>query len=186
MPRSASSPRRPATRSEPWITTRESAIHGTGVHAARDIPRGTRIIEYTGERITKAEARRREQLRLGRLRRGEEGCVYIFELNQRYDLDGRTRGNIARLINHSCKPNCRSENIRGHIWIIAVRDIVAGEELSFDYGFPLSEWRMHPCRCGARGCVGYIVNAGQRWRVRKRLREEQKRARQAARASTAA
>ena len=66
------------------------------------IPAGTRVVEYTGERITKAEADRREKLRLARGRRGGDDCVYIFELNARHDLDGRTRRNVARLINHSC------------------------------------------------------------------------------------
>ena len=148
-----------------WIRAIDSAIHGRGVQAACDIPDGTRIVEYTGERITKAEAKRREQQRLARLRRGGDGSVYIFDLNRGHDLDGRTRRNVARLINHSCAPNCRAETTRGRIWIIARRDIAAGEELTFDYGFPYAEWRLHPCRCGAKRCPGFIVNAAQRWRV---------------------
>ena len=79
-----------------WIRADNSAIHGRGVYARVSIPRGTRIIEYTGERITKAESRRREKLRLARQCRGGDGSVYIFELNLRYDLDGRMRGNVAR------------------------------------------------------------------------------------------
>ena len=154
----------------PWIRPDQSSIHGTGVYARTAIPAGTHIVEYTGERITKAEAMRREQQRLQRQREGGDGCVYIFELNRRFDLDGRTEGNVARLINHSCAPNCRAETIRGHIWIIAQRDIPEGDELSFDYGYGYNEWRLHPCRCGAKGCPGYIVNAAQRWRVRRVLR----------------
>ncbi len=157
-----------------------SAIHGRGVYARVAIPDGTRIIEYVGEKITKPEALRREQQRLERLRTGGDGSVYVFILNKRYDLDGRQSHNIARLINHSCEPNCRAETIGGHIWIIARRDIPAGTELTFDYGFPFSEWRQHPCRCGAPGCVGFIVNAGQRWRVRRILREEKRATRAAA------
>ncbi|MFT3783149.1 MAG: SET domain-containing protein-lysine N-methyltransferase [Nibricoccus sp.] len=152
-----------------WIRARRSAIHGQGVYARRDIPDGTRIVEYTGQRITKAESRRREQQRLERQKRGGDDCVYIFDLNKKYDLDGRSTRNVARLINHSCSPNCRAENIRGHIWIIARRNIPAGEELTFDYGFPLAEWHLHPCRCGAKRCVGFIVNKPQRWRVRRLL-----------------
>jgi SET domain-containing protein len=128
-------------------------------------------VEYVGERITKAESIRREKLRLDRQRRGGDGCVYIFELNKKHDLDGRTRGNVARLINHSCAPNCRAETIRGRIWIIAATDIAAGEELTFDYGYGYSEWRLHPCRCGSRNCAGFIVNAAQRWRVRRIARK---------------
>jgi SET domain-containing protein len=149
----------------------DSRIHGRGVYARVAIPSETRIIEYLGERITKAEARRREAQRLERQRKGQDACVYIFELNQRHDLDGRHRGNVARLINHSCAPNCRADAIRGRIWIVARRDISAGEELTFDYGYAYKEWPLHPCRCGARNCVGYIVNKPQRWRVRKILRE---------------
>lgn len=154
----------------PWIRARRSRIHGQGVYAAQTIPGGTRVVEYTGERITKAEARKREAERLERLGRGEDGCVYIFDLNTRFDLDGSGTDNVARLINHSCKPNCRAETIRGRIWIIAERDIEVGEELTFDYGFPYREWQLHPCRCGAARCPGYIVNQYQRWRVRKLLR----------------
>ena len=165
--------RRPRTRhssASPWIRADRSAIHGRGVYARTLIPVGTRVIEYVGERITKREAMRREKERLERQRRGEDGCVYVFELNGRFDLDGRTRGNVARLINHSCAPNCRSESIGGRIWIIAQRDIAEGEELTFDYGYGYNEWRLHPCRCGAPACPGFIVNAAQRWRVRRILR----------------
>jgi hypothetical protein len=109
---------------------------------------------------------------LARGRRGGDDCVYIFELNARYDLDGRTRRNVARLINHSCAPNCRADTIRGHIWIIARREIAVGEELTFDYGFAFKEWRQHPCRCGSARCAGFIVNAGQRWLLRRIPRAE--------------
>lgn len=161
------------TRSAPrWIQITSSPIHGRGVVAACDVPSGTRVIEYTGERITKAEARLREIARLRRAERGGDASVYIFNLNNRYDLDGRTRANPARLINHSCCPNCEAQNVRGRIWIVARRDITAGEELTFDYGFPLSEWRLHPCRCGAPRCPGYIVNGWQRWRLRRLLRSK--------------
>src|SRR5882762_9333327 len=117
----------------PWVRRGQSAIHGRGVYAGKPIPSGTRVIEYVGERITKAESHRREAARLDRQRRGLDGCVYIFDLNRRHDLDGRLRRNTARLINHSCEPNCRSEVIRGRIWIIAERDIATDEELTFDY-----------------------------------------------------
>jgi SET domain-containing protein len=101
--------------------------------------------------------------------------VYIFDLNRRYDLDGRTRSNIARLINHSCSPNCRVDVIAGRIWIIARRDILANEELTFDYGFRLAEWPWHPCRCGSPRCPGFIVASAQRWRVRRIPRTERAR-----------
>ena len=160
-----------------WVLARNSAIHGRGLYARQRIPEGTRVIEYLGERITKAESVRREALRLERLRRGRSGCVYIFNLNKRHDIDGSAAPNLARLINHSCEPNCRSEIIRGRIWIIAKKEIAEGEELSFDYGYPLGEWRNHPCRCGAPTCPGFIVAKAQRKRLRRAVRVEQKKER---------
>jgi hypothetical protein len=174
---STTTPGRPKAVSHRWIRCRRSTIHGRGVYARCAIPYDTRIIEYTGERITKTEAKKREAQRLERQRRGGDSCVYIFDLNKRHDLDGRSGKNSARLINHSCAPNCRAETIRGRVWIIARRDIAVGEELTFDYGFPYKEWRLHPCRCKAPRCVGFIVNKPQRWRVRRLLKAEQKEAR---------
>jgi len=155
-----------------WITAGQSTIHGRGVYARELIPDGTPVIEYTGERITKAEAARRETQRLARQRRGDDDSVYIFNLTRRHDLDGRTRRNVARLINHSCAPNCRIEVIRGRVWITARRDIPAGAELTFDYGFAFAEWPLHPCRCGSPRCPGFIVNSAQRWRLRRIPRAE--------------
>jgi uncharacterized protein len=155
-----------------WIKIAGSAIDGRGVYARKNIPDGSRILEYTGELITKAEARRREQERLARQQLGGDSSVYIFTLNKRHDLDGRTRRNIARLINHSCAPNCRVQKIRGRIWIVARRDIEAGEELTFDYGFSFTEWPKHPCRCGSDRCPGFIVAKEQRWRLRRIPRRE--------------
>ena len=180
LARSPDSPRRARGGPSQWIRAANSAIHGRGVYAREPIPDGTPIVEYTGERITKAVAKRREAERLARQRRGGDGSVYIFDLNRRHDLDGRLRSNIARLINHSCAPNCRAETIRGRIWIIARRDIPAEAELTFDYGYSYKECRNHPCRCGAKNCAGFIVNSGQRWRLRRALRQEAAAARRAA------
>ena len=172
MPSSIASRPRPSRRavSSPWILPAASGIHGRGIYARVAIPDRTRVVEYIGERISKTEAKRREEQRVMRQNRGGDGSVYIFELNARHDLDGAKGTNIARLINHSCAPNCRAEIIRGRIWIIAKQDIAAGEELTFDYGYPFGEWALHRCRCGAPRCVGYIVNQSQRWRVRRILR----------------
>jgi len=161
---------KPRAVSSEWVRRGRSKIHGGGLYARKLIPVGTRVIEYVGERITKAEAARREEHRLARRGAGQDGCVYVFELNRRHDIDGAVSWNTARLINHSCEGNCEPEIIRGRIWIIALRDIPAGEEITYDYGFDFSEWQKHPCRCGSRKCVGYIVIRGQRWRVRKALR----------------
>ena len=142
------SPQRPASVVETeWVAFAPSAIDGTGGFARRDIPSRTPVIEYVGEKITKPES----------LRRCEADNQFIFGLNETTDLDGNVPWNPARFLNHSCAPNCDAELRDGHIWIIATRDIVAGEELTFNYGFDLEEYRDYPCRCGAPNCVGYIV-----------------------------
>ncbi len=164
---------RPAARSH-WIRAGDSGIHGRGVYAQVPIPDGARVIEYVGQKITKAEAERREAQRLIAEREGRDACVTIFILNQRHDLDGRSPRNTARFINHSCAPNCRADTIRGRIWIVARRDIAEGEELTFDYGYGFKHWARHPCRCGASRCAGYIVGAAQRWRLRRKLRGQRR------------
>ena len=129
------------------IVFKASPIHGTGGFAKTSLTKGTRLIEYVGERIDKAES----------LRRCEADNKYIFALNEEHDLDGNVPWNPARRINHSCVANCDAELDGERIWIIANRDIRAGEEITFNYGFDLVDYRDHPCRCGAAGCVGYIV-----------------------------
>jgi SET domain-containing protein len=146
-----------------------SGVHGYGLFARDFIPQDTRIIEYVGERVTKAEALRREDERLARRAGGGDGCVYVFVVNKRHDIDGRVPWNPARRINHSCAPNCEAQNIRGRIWIEALRDIAPDEELNYNYGFDYGECRDHPCRCGSSQCVGFIVEAAQRWRVKRAL-----------------
>jgi hypothetical protein len=132
----------------PLICFRESAIHGIGGFARVDISAGTLVAEYTGERITKDES----------LRRCEAGNEFIFALDDEWDLDGSVIWNQARYLNHSCKPNCVAERVDGRVWIVARRNIRAGEELTFNYGYGLEDYREHECRCGAAGCVGYMVS----------------------------
>lgn len=152
------------------IARRRSAIHGHGVYARVAIPAFHVIIEYRGERITKAESARREDARQAREGRGHTACTYLFRLDNRHDVDGRHGGNLSRFINHSCRPNCRSDVRRGRIWITAIADILPGEELTFDYGFPYRDRASNPCHCGAPDCPGVIVAADQRWRLRRRER----------------
>lgn len=130
-----------------WVVFKPSPIHGMGGFARTDIPMGRRVIEYVGECIDKRES----------LRRCEQNNEFIFTLNEHYDLDGNCPENPARWINHSCAPNCEAEIIDNRIWIIANRDVRGGEELTFNYGFDLEDYREYPCRCGAPECVGYIV-----------------------------
>ncbi len=151
-----------ATRS-PYIKVVNSPIHGRGVVARRDIPAGTRVIEYVGEKITKAESERRAEIPLHQHRHDKtKGAVYIFTLNARYDLDGNVPYNTARFINHACLPNCEAELVRGHIWIVALKDIQKGTELTYNYGYDFENHEDHPCRCGSPNCVGYIL-AEEHW-----------------------
>lgn len=148
----------PETTPQKWWIVRRSAIHQRGIFARADIPKGTPIIEYTGEKITKAESERRGNALAARAAKTGGAAVYIFTLNKTHDLDGSTASNTARLINHSCEPNCEAFISRGRIWIYAKHDIPEGEELSFNYGFGMDTWEDHPCRCGKPKCIGYILD----------------------------
>jgi len=112
--------------------------HGLGLFAMHSIKKGECVIEYTGEKITVDEANRR-------------GGQYLFELNDNYTVDGKDRKNLARYINHSCKPNCYPEidEAEEHIMIYAKRTIKAGEELCYDYGKEFWNVHINPkgCRC---------------------------------------
>lgn len=148
----------PSTRS--W-TVRTSSIHNRGIFARTDIAKDAPIIEYVGEKITKAESQRRGDALHARSKKTGGAAVYIFTLNKRHDLDGGKGRNPARYINHSCAPNCEAFIGRGRIWIHALRDIKEGEELTYNYGFDVDTWEDHPCRCGSQRCIGYIVAEDQ-------------------------
>lgn len=143
---------------------RGSTIHGRGVYAARAIKAGEKIIEYIGEIITKEESTKRGDVQQKRATTNGDAAVYIFTLNKKYDLDGNVPWNVARLINHSCEPNCEAWSVGKRIYIHALRDIAEGEELGFDYGFDVDCYEDHPCLCGTNGCVGYIVSRTQ-WEI---------------------
>ena len=163
---------KPQKTTSPYIVARQSSIHSWGIFAKKDIPDDTRVIEYVGERITKKESDRRAHLPLRRNKENSEhGAVYIFELNKRHDIDGYVSYNTARLINHSCDPNCEAVRIHGHIWIISMRDIQKGEEITYNYGYNLEDYHEHPCFCGSHNCVGYILDAGH-WEKLKDLQEK--------------
>ncbi len=129
------------------VIFKSSPIHRFGGFAKIEIEKGARILQYVGEKISKSES----------LRRCEENNEYIFTLNEKDDLDGNVEWNPARFINHSCAPNSDAELEDGHIWIVASRDIKAGEEITFNYGFDLQDYREYSCCCGAPNCVGFIV-----------------------------
>jgi uncharacterized protein len=140
------------------LVFRSSPIHGLGGFAKRQIAKETRVIEYLGQKISKAES----------LARCEQQNEYIFALNEREDLDGDVEWNPARFINHSCSPNCEAQLKNERIWIVTIRDIKPAEEVTFNYGFDLEDYRDYPCHCGSPACVGYIVSEQFFAHVRKR------------------
>lgn len=155
-----------------FILVKSSKIHNKGVFAKKDISKGTKVIEYVGEKITKAEAERRAERQLKNSKNHSvDGGVYIFELNKKYDIDGKVSWNPAQFINHSCDPNCEVENIQGHLWIIAVKEIKKGEEITYNYGYDLENYEDHPCRCGSKNCKKFIV-AKEHWSKLKRKLEK--------------
>lgn len=149
----------------PNVKVRRSRVHGNGLFARRDLPSGTYVMEYLGRKITKKES---EELTSGQW---GKGLVYTFELNKRYDLDGDIWWNRARFANHSCDPNCEAQSEPGHIWIVALRDIRRGEEITYDYNFP-ADAELLPCRCGTAKCSGYVVGKASRGALTRRLRRE--------------
>ena len=149
---------------------RDSGIHGRGVYATRFIPKETPIIEYFGERIDKKESERRALRQQAKAKRTGDAAVYIFTLSTRFDIDGNFPWNTARLINHSCNPNCEAWIVGRKIIIHALRDIQPGEELAFDYGFEVDCYEDHPCRCGSAECKGYIVSREQWAQLEERLK----------------
>jgi SET domain-containing protein len=151
-----------------------STIHGRGLYATADIEEGTDIIQYVGEKITKKESTKRALKWEEAARETGDGLVYIFELDDKYDIDGRLGANPARYMNHSCDGNCEAINGDGEIWIVAQKDIKKGDELVYDYGYDMEHFLDHPCRCGSDNCIGYIVREDQRTKVKKLLKGKKK------------
>jgi len=157
------------------VHVRDSVIHGSGVFAAVDIPEEAQIIEYVGEYVDKEESETRAWDQFAKHEENNDAAVYIFNLDEKWDLDGNLPWNNARLINHSCDPNCEAITEGNQIFIYAMKDIKKGEELFFDYGFDLENYKDHPCRCGSENCVGYIVSQ-EYWGELKELLAKEKKA----------
>ncbi|MFO7306443.1 MAG: SET domain-containing protein-lysine N-methyltransferase [Gammaproteobacteria bacterium] len=143
----------------PLIETRRSRIHGLGVYAIAPIKKGTRIIEYLGERISHAEADRRYARKAN-----DDGHTFLFIASSRTVIDASVNGNDARFINHSCDPNCEAVIERGRVYIEAIRDIEPGEELGYDYQLTWEstddpeDLALYACRCGAKNCRGTMLD----------------------------
>lgn len=143
--------------SNPWFDIAPSPIQGWGAFARHDIPEGTRLIEYAGERLTPAQADARYP------DTDERHHTYLFAIDDDVVVDAAVDGNDARFLNHSCDPNCDVVVDGKRLWIETIRDVAAGEELAYDYAFVLAERhtpaakRRYPCHCGAATCRGTIL-----------------------------
>jgi SET domain-containing protein len=153
------------------IVVRDSPIHGRGVFAARPIARGTRIVEYRGERISASEAARRYH------DHSAQSITLVFAVDDDTVIDAGRGGNTARYINHSCEPTCEARiDDRGKVFIWALRDLAPGEELTYDYNLepavprPRRWAALYRCRCRAKGCRGTMLNRSEAPRARARGR----------------
>jgi uncharacterized protein len=159
--RAASAPSTARVTTQPvnkYFELRESSIQGRGGFAIRPIRKGTRIIEYVGERISPDEADTRyDDGRMGRHH------TFLFSVDSKTVIDAAVDGNEARFINHSCAPNCEAIDERKRIYIEAIRSIAPGEELTYDYAYERDgtedeDWeRIYMCKCGAPTCRGTIL-----------------------------
>lgn len=159
-PLKKSRPKSPAAiATSPLVEARNSPIHGKGVYALQPIRKGTRIIEYLGERISHAEADARYEVK-----GDDDGHTFLFIASNRTVIDAGVNGNDARFINHHCNPNCETEIENSRVFINAIRDIKPGEELGYDYQLTWestddpAELALYECRCGARKCRGTMLD----------------------------
>ncbi|MCS7102136.1 MAG: SET domain-containing protein-lysine N-methyltransferase [Burkholderiaceae bacterium] len=162
----ANARKRTARRHRPKLIVKSSRIHGRGVYAGRRFRAGERIIEYKGEIITWKECDRRPPSDPD-----DPNHTFYFALSDgKRVIDANVGGNAARWINHSCDPNCETEEDGDRVWIQAIRDIAPGEELSYDYGLIIDERitptlkRQYACRCGAPNCRGTMLALPKRRR----------------------
>jgi uncharacterized protein len=143
-----------------------SPIHGYGVFATRDLPRGQVIGEYTGERITHAQANYR-----WRDRDTTDNHTFLFTLNARTVIDGSVGGNGLRFLNHRCVPNCEPQIKRGKVLIVTLRRVLPGDELAIEYNIgredddPPNVDEIYACRCQSPRCRGTML-----WPARLRTR----------------
>ena len=140
------------------IQMRRSDVHGNGVFAVQDLAEGETLIEYKGEVISWKEALRRHPHDPA-----QPNHTFYFHIDDGRVIDGNVNGNAARWINHSCEPNCEADEVDGRVYIKALRNISAGEELNYDYGLIIDEpytpklLSEFPCWCGSEQCRGTLL-----------------------------
>jgi len=140
------------------IQTRLSGVHGKGVFATQNIAEGETLIEYVGEIISWAKAQRRHPHDPK-----DPNHTFYFHIDEDHVIDAKVGGNSSRWINHSCDPNCEADEVDGRVFIKALRNIKAGEELNYDYGLIIDEpytkklKAEYPCWCGSKNCRGSLL-----------------------------
>ena len=147
------------TKPAPMFEVRRSRIHGRGVYATRQIRKGTRVIEYIGERISHEVADDRYD-EMGK----DDGHTFLFVVDDDICIDAGVGGNAARFINHTCNPNCETIIDDWRVFIDAIRTIQPGDELGYDYQLTWEstddpeELKLYACRCGAPQCRGTMLD----------------------------
>ncbi len=169
-----------ATRKSPLYKVRRSKIHGFGVFATRAIRKGTRVIEYLGDRISHKVADQRYEDK-----DEDDGHTFLFIVDRGVVIDAGVDGNDARFINHGCDPNCESVIEDRRVFIEAIRTIRPGEELKYDYQIgradsdPANVDEIYACRCGAEACRGTML-----WPARRPKKRAKKKAKAKSRAKS--
>jgi len=159
------------------IQTRRSTVHGNGVFAVQDLAEGETLIEYKGEVINWKEALRRHPHDPA-----QPNHTFYFHIDDGRVIDGNVNGNAARWINHSCEPNCEADEINGRVYIKALRNIAAGEELNYDYGLIIDEpytptlLAEFPCWCGSESCRGTLLTPKDEDEEKKKKKKAKKKA----------
>jgi hypothetical protein len=155
--------RKTPTASGKRIQVRRSGVHGKGVFALQDIAEGETLIEYVGQVISWDEAQDRHPHDPE-----DPNHTFYFHVNEDRVIDALFGGNSSRWINHSCAPNCEADEDNDRIFIKAIRNIAAGEELNYDYGLIIDEpytpelLAEYPCWCGAKKCRGTLLSPKER------------------------
>jgi len=156
---------------------RRSDVHGNGVFAVQDLAEGETLIEYKGEIISWKEALRRHPHDPA-----QPNHTFYFHIDDGRVIDGNVKGNDARWINHSCEPNCEADEVDGRVYIKALRNIAAGEELNYDYGLIIDEpytpklLSEFPCWCGSEQCRGTLLTPKDEDEEKKKKKKDKKKA----------
>src|SRR5690606_2472310 len=181
---------RPRTTRQPkneWFVARSSPVHGKGCFARKFIPKGTRIAEYVGERLTHKEADKRYEDA-----DPDDNHTFLFIADRKTVIDATRGGNDSRFINHSCDGNCTSETEKGRVFIETIKDIQKGEELGYDYQIPRDKEdppdvdKTYACRCGSPKCRGSMLWPPMKKKAKKKAGKKAKQAKSAAKSKKTA